>query len=101
MLAWSSVKINGEKGGILANVKLKVSEEAYFELHIDTDDANANLIKNDQLYIIFKANTSDTFKIFLNNEEELLYLINLKRILVIDLTNLKIDEDDIIHLPFI
>lgn len=41
-----SVKINGEKGGILANVKLKVSEEAYFELHIDTDDANAHLIKN-------------------------------------------------------
>lgn len=40
------VKINGEKGGILANVKLKVSNEAYFELHIDTDDANAHLIKN-------------------------------------------------------
>ena len=40
------VKIDGEKGGILANVKLKVSEEAYFELHIDTDDANAHLIKN-------------------------------------------------------
>lgn len=41
-----NVKINGEKGGILANVKLKVSDEAYFELHIDTDDANAHLIKN-------------------------------------------------------
>lgn len=64
-------------------------------------ETNANLIKNDQLYIIFKANASDTFKIFLDNEEELPYLINLKRILVIDLTNLKIDEDDIIHLPFI
>ncbi len=40
------VKINGEKGGILSNVKLKVSDEAYYELHIDTDDANAHLIKN-------------------------------------------------------
>jgi len=40
------VKLYGEKGGIISNVKLKVSEEAYFELHIDTDDANAHLIKN-------------------------------------------------------
>ena len=41
-----SVKLNGEKGGIISNVSLKVSEEAFFELHIDTDDANAHLIKN-------------------------------------------------------
>ena len=41
-----NVRISGEKGGVLANVKLKVSEEAYYELHIDTDDANAHLIKN-------------------------------------------------------
>ena len=41
-----SVRINGEKGGILDNVYLKVSEVCFFELHIDTDDANAHLIKN-------------------------------------------------------
>ncbi|MBQ9072555.1 MAG: phosphate propanoyltransferase [Bacilli bacterium] len=41
-----NVKISGEKGGILANVSLKVSDEAFFELHLDTDDANAHLIKN-------------------------------------------------------
>ena len=41
-----SVKIDGEKGGIINNVQLKVSDKAYFELHIDTDDANAHLIKN-------------------------------------------------------
>ena len=41
-----SVKIDGEKGGIINNVHLKVSDEAFFELHIDTDDANAHLIKN-------------------------------------------------------
>ena len=40
------VKISGEKGGILSNVRLKVSEEAFFELHLDTDDANAHFIKN-------------------------------------------------------
>lgn len=41
-----NVKLNGEKGGIITNVYLKVSPEAYFELHLDTDDANAHLIKN-------------------------------------------------------
>ena len=41
-----NVKLNGEKGGIITNVYLKVSEESFFELHLDTDDANAHLIKN-------------------------------------------------------
>lgn len=38
------VLLPGEKGGILHNVALKVSEASYFELHIDTDDANAHLV---------------------------------------------------------
>ncbi len=41
-----NVKIGGEKGGVITNVYLKPSEEAYFELHLDTDDANAHLVKN-------------------------------------------------------
>ena len=41
-----NVKLNGEKGGIITNVYLKVSDEAFFELHLDTDDANAHLVKN-------------------------------------------------------
>ncbi len=40
------VKLDGEKGGIITNVHLKVSDNSYFELHLDTDDANAHLIKN-------------------------------------------------------
>lgn len=47
------VKVDGEKGGILDNVDLKISDEAYFELHLDTDDANAfNLKNNDEVEII-------------------------------------------------
>ena len=41
------VRIPGEKGGIINNVYLKDSDEAYFELHLDTDDANAFLLKQD------------------------------------------------------
>ena len=48
-----SVKIGGEKGGIIDNVYLKDSDEAYFELHLDTDDANGFLLKqNDEVEIM-------------------------------------------------
>ena len=48
-----SVKISGEKSGIIDNVYLKDSDEAYFELHLDTDDGNAFLLKQgDEVEII-------------------------------------------------
>jgi len=48
-----SLKIVGEKGGTLNNVHLRTSENAYFECHLDTDDANAFLLNNgDELEII-------------------------------------------------
>ena len=47
------IKIKGEKGGIISNVKISESKEAYYEIHLDTDDANAFLIKqNDEVEII-------------------------------------------------
>ena len=48
-----SVRVFGDKGGIINNVHLKDSDEAYFELHLDTDDANAFLLnQNDIVEII-------------------------------------------------
>ncbi len=41
------VKIDGIKPGII-EVNVKTSEEAYFEIHLDTDDANAFLLKNNE-----------------------------------------------------
>ena len=50
-----SIKINGIKGGIINNVYLKSNEKAFFELHLDTDDANAFLLNNgDLVNIIIK-----------------------------------------------
>ncbi len=48
-----TVKVSGEKGGTLEHVKISESKEAYFEMHIDTDDANAfNLEQNSEVEII-------------------------------------------------
>lgn len=49
-----SVELPGEKGGIINNVSLKVSKESYFEMHLDTDDANAHLIKSGDIGRIIK-----------------------------------------------
>lgn len=45
-LAEVKVRLDGEKGGILDHVELKVADASYFELHLDMDDANAHLVQN-------------------------------------------------------
>lgn len=48
-----NVKVFGEKGGIFSNVMIKESEKSYYEMHIDTDDANAfNLKSGDEVEIL-------------------------------------------------
>ena len=41
-----SIKVKGEKAGILENVYVRVNDSFSYEVHLDTDDANAFLIKN-------------------------------------------------------
>ncbi len=48
------VMIPGEKGGILSHVKIRVKENSYYEMHLDTDDANAHFIKSGDLAKIVK-----------------------------------------------
>lgn len=48
------VLVSGEKGGILSNVKIRVAENSYFEIHLDTDDANAHFLKNNDIVTIIK-----------------------------------------------
>ena len=49
-----SVILKGEKGGIINNVYLRIAPNSYYEMHIDTDDANAHLIENGDIGIILK-----------------------------------------------
>ena len=47
-----SVRVDGIRGGVIGEVYVKVSDEAYYEMHIDTDDANANFVKNGDIATI-------------------------------------------------
>lgn len=40
------LKVPGIKGGILDNVFIKEREDFFYEAHLDVDDANSHLIKN-------------------------------------------------------
>ncbi len=50
------VQVMGEKGGMLSHVYLKVAEASYFELHLDTDDANAFQLHNGDIVTILEGN---------------------------------------------
>lgn len=44
------VKVSGIKGGIMNNVSVKISDNYLYEMHVDTDDANAHFIdKNNNI----------------------------------------------------
>ena len=46
------IKVNGDKSGEM-DAEVKISDNGYFELHIDTDDANAFLLNdNDKVTMI-------------------------------------------------
>lgn len=49
-----SVKVSGERAGILENVDVRVRDGYHLEMHIDTDEANALGIKNGQFVEILK-----------------------------------------------
>lgn len=48
------IYVNKGKETILKNVHLRVSEESYFELHLDTDDANGCNLKNGDIVEIIE-----------------------------------------------
>lgn len=48
------IKINTEKGGIIDNVYIKESDKFNLELHLDRDDANAFLLKDNDLVEIIE-----------------------------------------------
>lgn len=50
------VLVGREKKAILKDVYLKISDPAYYEMHLDMDDANANLIENGALATILENN---------------------------------------------
>ena len=50
--AFVTVRMGNERGALLDNVKVRVHETFTTEMHIDTDEANACQVKQDELAAI-------------------------------------------------
>lgn len=55
----------------------------------------------EQIYLIFKADATTTLFLDIVPNDVLPYQINLKHLMVIDITNLNLIKEDIAHLPFV
>ena len=49
-----NVVVPGEKGGVLGRVLIRINRESRLDFHMDTDDANAFLLKQGQWVTIRK-----------------------------------------------
>lgn len=70
---------------------------------IDVRYGSLHCIKlgNEQLYLIFKANSKDRIEINLKSTDIINYKINLKHILLIETTAMGLKQEDIGYIPFI
>lgn len=55
----------------------------------------------DQVYIVFKAKENMPLKLIIEPNTELPYWLNLKRIMIIDITKLNLLREDVLNLPYI
>ena len=100
-----------EKTSIQINAKF--IKDRYYIAKLDLEEINEfgniyfkyGIIKStkvkDQIYIVFKANEDNKLELILDNSDVFNYLVNLKHIMVIDITKMKVMKDEIQYLPFI
>lgn len=99
---------------ISININAKLIEDHFYLIKLDYKNINdlgkiyfqygisKSLNWNDeQIYLVFKANKTLDLKLNIENKEVLPYQINLKHILLVDMTYLNLMQEDIGYLPFI
>lgn len=74
--------------------KFGVTEFKYGELR-------SSSIDDEQIYLIFRANKNDYLSLNMRCNDVLSYKVNLKHILLINITKMKLQKSDIPYLPFV
>lgn len=94
-------------------ISAKFIINSYYLIKLDFEEINKfgkvyfkygvikSVIINDQTYLVFKADSTNKLKLILESEDVLPYQINLKHILLIDITKLNLLKADIPYIPFI
>lgn len=90
------------KQGTQYLVKLDYSEVNDFgQLQFNYGSHTSQQLTPDQLYMVFRGDASSKLRLNISTKELLPYIVNIKHLLIIEMTHQKIEEDDLKHLPFI
>lgn len=83
-------------------VKLNFSEINRFgKINLTYGNLKANVLTNDQAYLVFKVDNLNKLKLNIDSNDVIEYKINLKHLMVIDITKMNLLKEDILYLPFI
>lgn len=73
----------------------------YGELFLKYGETVSQQIDKEQAYIVFRSDGINDVRIKMINNEKLDYIVNLKHILIVDITEQNFEEQDIPHLSYI
>lgn len=83
-------------------VKLDLCQvNKYGDVYLKYGQIVSEQLDDEQLYIVFKADEQHQVRVKMKNKEVLPYIINFKRVLVVDITDQHLEATDIPHMPFI
>lgn len=101
------------KENIEIELEAKFNDKAYYLVKLDLEEINQfgktyfkyGVIKStnikDQCYLVFRANQKDKLKIVIEANDILDYKVNLKHILLTNITKLNLLKSDIPYIPFV
>lgn len=98
----------------IINLNAKFIRNQYYLAKLDFKEINnlgdiyfqygvlkSSRIEDEQIWLVFKANDNLNLQLVIESNDALDYKINLKHLMIIDITNLKLLKNDITNLPFI
>lgn len=98
----------------IINLNAKFIRNQYYLAKLDFKEINnlgdiyfqygvlkSSRIEDEQIWLVFKANDNLNLQLVIESNDALDYKINLKHLMIIDITNLKLLKNDISNLPFI
>ena len=73
----------------------------YGDIYFKYGVLKSKRIEEEQIYLLFKGRENLKLDLFIDPKEKLDYKINLKHIMIIDISNMNLQKEDIPYLPFI
>ena len=101
------------KENVEIELEAKFNDKAYYLVKLDLEEINQlgktyfkyGVIKStnikDQCYLVFKANQKDKLKLVVEANDVLDYKVNLKHLLLTNITKLNLLKSDIPYIPFV